>query len=81
MTGPLKELQIRRRVSPDGKSIVIALSLPGDALGGVPIAIDAGKRASSNPFVLSKDWYFSHQVWSARWQRVLLALAQPFAGG
>ena len=77
MTGPLKELQIDVAWSPDGKSIVIALSLPGDALGGLD-AIDAetGKR---NPFVLSKDWYFSRQVWLPDGSG-LLALAQPFAG-
>jgi eukaryotic-like serine/threonine-protein kinase len=77
MTGPLKELQTDLAWSPDGKSIVIALSLPGDALGGLD-AIDAqtGKR---NPFALSKDWYFSRQAWLPDGSG-LLALAQPFAG-
>ncbi len=77
MTGPLKELQSDVAWSPNGKSIVIALSLPGDVLGGLD-AIDAesGKR---NPFVLSKDWYFSRQVWLPDGSG-LLALASPFAG-
>jgi serine/threonine protein kinase len=76
VTGALKELQIDLAWSPTGKTIVIALSLPGDALGGLD-AVDAetGKR---NPFLLSKDWYFSRQVWLPDGSG-LLALAQPFA--
>jgi eukaryotic-like serine/threonine-protein kinase len=77
VTAPLRELQSELAWSPDGRTIVIALSLPGDALGGLD-AIDAetGKR---NPFAISKDLYFSREVWLPDGNG-LLALAQPFAG-
>jgi eukaryotic-like serine/threonine-protein kinase len=60
-TGPLNEAQLDAAWSPDGKTIVMALSQPGDALGGMT-AFDAesGKR---NDFLLSKDLFFSKQVW------------------
>jgi Tol biopolymer transport system component len=60
--------------SPDGKTIVMPLSQPGDALGGMD-AIDAetGKR---NPFLISKDLFFSRPVWLPDGSG-LLALAQP----
>ena len=77
LTAPLRELQVDLAWSPDGKSIVIALSLPDGALGGLD-AIDAqtGKR---NPFAISKDLYFSRPVWLPNGSG-LLALAQPYAG-
>ena len=78
LTGPVRELQLDVAWSPNGQSIVIALSQPGDSLGGLD-AIDAetGKR---NPFLLSKDLFFSKQVWLPDGSG-LLALASPFAGG
>jgi serine/threonine protein kinase len=77
LTAPLKELQTDAAWSPDGKKIVIALSLPGDALGGFD-AIDA-ETGQRHPFAISKDWYFSRQVWLPDGSG-LVALAQPFAG-
>ena len=60
-TGPLNEAQFDVAWSPDGKTIVMPLSQPGDALGGLD-AIDAetGKR---HPFLISKDLFFSKPVW------------------
>jgi len=76
-TGPLNEMQPDVAWSPDGKTIVMALSQPGDALGGLD-AIDAetGKR---KPFLISKDLFFSRPVWLPDGSG-LMALAQPFLG-
>ena len=47
--------------SPDGKTIVMPLSQPGDALGGMDaIDVETGKR---NRFLISKDLFFSRPVW------------------
>ena len=63
--------------SPDGKTIVMPVSLPGDALGGMD-AIDAetGKRKL---FLISKDFTSHGQAWLPDGSG-LLALAQAFAG-
>ncbi len=60
-TGPLSEVVFDLAWSPDGKTIVMPLSQPGDALGGMA-AIDAqtGKR---NPFLISNDLFFTRPVW------------------
>ena len=73
-TGPLNEAQFDVTWSPDGKSIVMPLSQPGDALGGMD-AIDAetGKR---HPFLISKDLFFSKPVWLPDGSG-LLALGAP----
>jgi serine/threonine protein kinase/Tol biopolymer transport system component len=73
-TGPLNEAQLDVAWSPDGKTIVMPLSQPQDALGGMD-AIDAetGKR---HPFLISKDIYFSKPVWLPD-GRGLLALGVP----
>lgn len=76
-TGPINELQADVAWSPDGKNIVMPLSQPGDALGGMD-AIDAetGKR---NRFLISNDLFFSRPVWLPD-GKGLLALAAPIAG-
>ena len=73
-TGPLNEAQLDVAWSPDGKTIVMPLSQPEGALGGMD-AIDAetGKR---HPFMISKDLYFSKPVWLPDGSG-LLALAVP----
>jgi serine/threonine protein kinase/WD40 repeat protein len=73
-TGPLNEVVFDLAWSPDGKTIVMPLSQPGDALGGLD-AIDAesGKR---KPFLISKEQFFTRPVWMPEGSG-LLALAQP----
>ncbi|HKS76849.1 MAG TPA: protein kinase [Terriglobales bacterium] len=73
-SGPINELVTDVSWSPDGKIIVMPLSQPGDALGGLD-AIDAatGKR---KPFLISKDLFFSRTVWLPDGSG-LLALANP----
>ena len=72
--GPVNELQFDVAWSPNGKIIAMPLAQPQDALGGMA-ATDAetGKR---NPFLISKDLYFSRPVWLPDGSG-LLALAQP----
>ncbi len=73
-SGPLNEVVFDLAWSPDGKTIVMPLAQPGDALGGLD-AIDAisGKR---KPFLISKELYFSRPVWLPDGSG-LLALGQP----
>jgi eukaryotic-like serine/threonine-protein kinase len=76
-TGPLNEEVPDVAWSPDGKTIAMPLSQPGDALGGInTIDVETGKR---NAFLISKDLFFSNAVWLPDGNG-LLALAQPFAG-
>lgn len=73
-TGPLNEAQFDVAWSPDGKVIAMALSQPGDALGGLDaIDVQTGKR---RPFLISNDLFFSRPVWLPDGSG-LLALAQP----
>ncbi len=75
--GPLIETVFDLAWSPDGKTVVMPLSQPGDALGGMDaIDVETGKR---NPFLTSKDLFFSRPVWLPDGSG-LLALAQPFGG-
>jgi serine/threonine protein kinase len=74
--GPLSEFVDNVAWSPDGKSIVMPLSQPGDALGGMDaIDVETGKRTR---FLISKDLFFPRTVWLPDGSG-LLALAQPFA--
>ena len=75
--GPLSEFVDNVAWSPDGKSIVMPLSQPGDALGGMDaINVETGKRTR---FLISKDLFFPRTVWLPDGSG-LLALAQPIAG-
>jgi len=76
-SGPLNEAVFDAAWSPDGKTIAMPISQPGDALGGMD-AIDA-KTGGRNRFLISKDWFFSRPVWLPDGSG-LLALAQPFGG-
>ena len=72
MTAPVNEAVLDVAWSPDGKTIVIPVSQPGDQLGGLAaIDVESGKR---NLFVISNDLFFTRPVWLAD-GRGLLALA------
>ena len=76
-SGQLSEANFDVAWSPDGRKIVLLLSQPGDALGGMDaIDVETGKR---NPFLISKDLFFNKMAWLPDGTG-LLALAQPFAG-
>ena len=76
-TGPINELQADVAWSPDGKSIVMPLAQPGDALGGMDaINAETGQRTR---FLISKDLFFSRAIWLPDGSG-LLALASPIAG-
>jgi len=60
-SGPLNELVTDVAWSPDAKTIVMPISQPGDALGGMAaFDVESGKR---NLFLTSKDFFFSRAVW------------------
>ncbi len=60
-SGPLDELVTDLAWSPDGKIIVMPLSQPGGALGGMAaFDVESGKR---NVFMISKDLFFSRTAW------------------
>ncbi len=73
-TGPIIEVVFDLAWSPDGKTIVMPVAQPGDALGGLD-AIDAesGKRKR---FLISKEQYFTRPVWLPDGSG-LLTLGQP----
>jgi serine/threonine protein kinase len=73
-TGPLNEVIFDLAWSPDGKTIVMPVSQPGDALGGMAaIDVESGKR---NLFLVSKELTFLRPVWLPE-GRGLLALGVP----
>jgi Tol biopolymer transport system component/predicted Ser/Thr protein kinase len=73
-TGPFNEQVANLAWSPDGKIIVMPLSQPAGALGGmVTFDAESGKR---NPFMISKEQYFVRSVWLPDGSG-LLALGQP----
>jgi eukaryotic-like serine/threonine-protein kinase len=60
-TAPIREAVMDEAWSPDGKTIVIPVSQPGDQLGGLAaIDVESGKR---NLFVISNDLFFTRPVW------------------
>ena len=64
-TSPVSEQQFDPAWSPDGKTVVSAVSQPGDKLSGlVAIDVESGKQ---NLFVTTNDMYFQKPVWAARW--------------
>jgi eukaryotic-like serine/threonine-protein kinase len=73
-SGPINELVTDAAWSPDGKIIVMPLSQPGDALGGMAaFDVNTGKR---NLFLVSKDLFFTRLVWLPDGSG-LLALGSP----
>ena len=73
-SGPLNELVTDVAWSPDAKTIVMPVSQPGDALGGMAaFDVERGKR---NLFLISKDLFFSRAVWLPDGSG-LLALGSP----
>ena len=76
LTGPISEIQFDSTAwSPDGRTIVIPLSQPNGALGGLD-AIDA-QTGQRNPFLISKQFFFMKPVWLPDGSG-LLVLAQLF---
>ena len=60
-SGPVNELVTDVAWSPDAKTIVMPVSQPGDALGGMAaFDVQSGKR---NLFLISKDLFFPRAVW------------------
>lgn len=59
--GPVEEVNAMTAWSPDGRTIVVPLSLPNGGFGGLE-AFDAetGKRT---PFLITKEYYFNGLVW------------------
>jgi Tol biopolymer transport system component len=77
ITGPMREGEFEVAWSPDGKTIVIPIALPGDALSGLAaIEVESGKR---NLFVTSKDTYFTWPVWLPDGSGLLALGAGPFS--
>ena len=61
VTRPLNEAVFDLAWSPDGKNIVMPVSQPGDALGGMAaIDVESGKRKL---FLISNDLFFTRPVW------------------
>jgi eukaryotic-like serine/threonine-protein kinase len=73
-SGPVNELVTDVAWSPDAKTIVMPVSQPGDALGGMAaFDVERGKRSL---FLISKDLFFSRAVWLPDGSG-LLALGSP----
>ncbi len=75
-TGPEGEAQADVAWSPDGKTIVIPISLPENALSALAaIDVESGKQ---NRFVTSKDTYFTRPVWLPDGSGLLVLGGGPF---
>ena len=73
-SGPIGELVTAAAWSPDGKTVVMPLSQPGDALGAMAaFDVESGKRTL---FLNSKELFFSRIAWLPDGSG-LLALASP----
>ncbi len=75
-TSPVSEQQFDPAWSPDGKTIVSAVSQPGDKLSGlVAIDVESGKQ---NLFVTTNDMYFQKPVWLPDGSGLLVLGAGPY---
>jgi Tol biopolymer transport system component len=76
-TGPIRELVQDVTWSPDGKTIVIPVSQPGDQLSALAaIDVESGKH---NLFVISNDLYFTRPVWLPDGSGLLVLGTRPFS--
>ncbi len=76
-SGPLNELVADAAWSPDAKTIVMPVSQPGDALGGMAaFDVETGKR---NLFLTSKDLFFPRAVWLPDGSGLLALGARAFS--
>jgi Tol biopolymer transport system component len=76
-SGPVNEMGTDVAWSPDGKMIVMPLSQPGDALGGVAsFDVESGKR---NLFLVSKDLFFNKSAWLPDGSGLLALAAHAFS--
>jgi serine/threonine protein kinase len=75
-TGPIREFVSHVAWSPDGRTIVIAVSQPGDQLSALAtIDVESGKR---NLFVVSNDLFFTRPVWLPDGSGLLALAFRPF---
>jgi serine/threonine protein kinase len=76
-TAPINEAILDVTWSPDGKTIVIPVSQPGDKLSGLAaIDVESGKR---NLFVVSNELYFTRPVWLPDGSGLLVLAAHAFS--
>jgi serine/threonine protein kinase/Tol biopolymer transport system component len=77
MAAPVREAVLDVAWSPDGKTIVIPVSQPGDQLSALAaIDVESGKR---NLFVISNDLFFTRSVWLPNGSGLLALGVHPFS--